>query len=260
MFFSAATEPGSHGSSNEDWVGISPATAVVLDGVTVFKGVNTGCRHGTPWYVNQLGARLLAAAADQEASLRSVLRGAISGVASLHAGICDLDQVGAPSAAVVIMRKNEYFIEYLVLADVTLLIETADGVTVLTDERVNSLVDDLAGENNPRTEIMKRRERYRNKEGGYWVAAADPEVAEHAEVGQVPLNGVTCAALMSDGVTRLVTSFGQADWPAILSLARAAGPTAVIEWVRRVEAGDAERKRWPRFKVSDDATIALIIP
>jgi Protein phosphatase 2C len=258
VFFSAATEPGTRDSPNEDWVGISPTTAIVLDGVTVFKEVETGCMHGTPWYVNQLGTRLLAAALDQKASLRSALRTAISNVANSHAGVCDLDQIGAPSAAVAVIRKNERFIEYLVLADVAILVESVYGLTVISDERVSGTVDDLAGKNNSSTEVMKRRERYRNKEGGYWVAAADPEVVEHAKVGQVPLDGFRCAAMMSDGVTRLVAPFEQMDWPGILALARKIGPTALIERVRKIEEGDMKMTRWPRFKVSDDATIALI--
>jgi hypothetical protein len=64
--------------------------------------------------------------------------------------------------------------------------------------------------------------------------------------------------MMSDGVTRLVTPFGQTDWPGILALVRKIGPTALIERVRKIESDDMERTRWPRFKVSDDATIALI--
>jgi hypothetical protein len=66
--------------------------------------------------------------------------------------------------------------------------------------------------------------------------------------------------MMSDGVTRLVTPFGQADWPGILNLALKTDPAAVIEHVRKVEATDTAGKRWPRFKVSDDATIVLIRP
>jgi hypothetical protein len=260
MFFTAATEPGTPDTPNEDWIGISPTVAVVLDGVTIFKGVKTGCAHGTPWYVNQLGARLLAAASDHEASLKSALRKAINSVADLHADICDLSQIGAPSAAVAVMRQGEQFIEYIVLADVTILVESTNGLTIITDDRVAGTVNDLAGKYNADAEVMKRRERYRNQSGGYWVAAADPEAAEHATTGQVPLNGFTGAALMSDGVTRLVSPFEQTDWPGLLALARNIGPAALIERVRRIEADDIERTRWPRFKVSDDATIALITP
>jgi hypothetical protein len=254
MFFSAATEPGVRNSPNEDWVAISPTTAIVLDGVTVFKEVKTGCMHGTPWYVNQLGTRFLAAALDQDISLRYALRTAISGVAGLHADVCDLDQIGAPSA----IRKTGQLIEHLVLADVTIVVNSIHGLTVVSDERVSSAVDDLAEQNTSNAEVMKRRKRYRNKRGGYWVAAADPDVVEHAKTGRLPIDGFRCAAIMSDGVSRLVSPFEQTDWPGILSLVQNVGPAALIDHIREVESSDMERTRWPRFKVSDDATIAFI--
>ena len=258
MFFSTATEPGSADRPNEDWVAVSPNVAVVLDGVTVFKEVETGCSHGTPWYVTELGTRLLAAASDDEIPLQSALERAIGSVANIHADVCDLDQIGAPSAAVAVVRINERCVEYLVLADVTILLDSVYGLTVVSDGRVTSTVEDLAGQDDVSSEIMKRRERYRNKKDGYWVAAADSSVAQHAKVGRIPLYGLRCVVMMSDGVTRLVTPFGQTDWSGILELALEADPAVVIEHVRKIEATDTAGKRWPRFKVSDDATIALI--
>ena len=260
MFFSAATEPGSRDIPNEDWVGVSTTAAVAIDGVTVFKNTQTGCFHGTPWYVNQLGTRLLALVSDPSISLRSALKAVISDVASLHASTCDLRQIGAPSAAVSVVRKNGGIVEYLVLADMTILIESGNGLTVISDVRVSATVEDLAGASESSQEIMKRRQRYRNKEGSYWVAAADPEAAEHARVGHVAADSVSRVALMSDGAARLVTPFQQVDWPEILTLASESGPGAVIERVRKIEESDSEKVRWPRFKVSDDATIAILEP
>ena len=257
MHFSGATEPGAFGKANEDWAAVSPYAAVVLDGVTVFDEANSGCIHGTPWYVNQLGPRLLAAASTQEVSLQVALGDAISAVADLHGDTCDLNQVGAPSAAVAIVRMGEHSVDYLVLADVTILL-TPQRLCVLSDERVADTVNDLAGKESVGAEVMRRRERYRNREGGYWVAAADPDVADHAKTGQIPLKGFGHAALMSDGVTRLVSPFGQTNWHGLLAAVLNSGPAAVIKHVGSIEAADAQGERWPRFKVSDDATIAVI--
>ena len=258
MYFSAATEPGALDKANEDWAAASPYAAVVLDGVTVFEEASSECIHGTPWYVNQLGPRLLAAASTRDISLQAALKDAISAVADLHADTCDLNQVGAPSAAVAIVRIGENSVEYLVLADVTILLDSADGLCVLSDDRVADTVNDLAGKESVGAEVMRRRERYRNREGGYWVAAADPSVADHAKTGQIPLKGFGHAALISDGVTRLVSPFEQTNWHGLLAAVLNSGPASVIKHVRSIEAADAQRERWPRFKVSDDATIAVI--
>jgi hypothetical protein len=92
-----ATQPGSPDAANEDWAGVLAAgLAVVLDGLSAPDGTGTGCRHGTPWYVSQLGPRLLALAADPARSLADALAEAIRQVAGLHSG-CDLHHPGTPS-------------------------------------------------------------------------------------------------------------------------------------------------------------------
>jgi hypothetical protein len=258
IYFSAATDPGSNDKLNEDWVAVSPRAAVVLDGVTVFDETTTGCKHGTPWYVNQLGAQLLAIASTQSLPLRSVLARAISTVADLHSDTCDLSQVSAPSAAVAVMRIGQESVEYLVLADVTIVLDSKKGLEVVTDQRVTETVKDLEGQGDVGTEVMKRREHYRNRDGGYWVAAADPIAAMHARIGQLPLMDFKCAALMSDGAARLVTPFEETSWAGILAASLEAGPRSVIQNVRSIEARDTQGARWSRFKFSDDATIAVI--
>jgi hypothetical protein len=134
-----ATQPGSQDAANEDWAGVlAPGLAVVLDGLSAPDGTGTGCRHGTPWFVSQLGPRLLALAADPARSLADALAEAIRQVASLHPG-CDLTHPGTPSATVVLLRALEDRADYLALADATLLLDTSEGLKVVTDERVSQL-------------------------------------------------------------------------------------------------------------------------
>ena len=98
MHAAIATQAGSPDAPNEDWAGVlAPGLAVVLDGLSAPDGTGTGCRHGTPWYVSQLGPRLLTLAADPSCSLVDALAEAIRQVAGLHPG-CDLTHPGTPSA------------------------------------------------------------------------------------------------------------------------------------------------------------------
>ena len=135
-----ATQPGSQETANEDWAGVAAPglVAVVLDGLSAPDSTGTGCRHGTPWYVSQLGPRLLAMAADPSRSLADALAEAIRQVASLHPG-CDLHHPGTPSATVVLLRALDERVDYLALADATLLLDTTDGLKVISDERVSQL-------------------------------------------------------------------------------------------------------------------------
>jgi hypothetical protein len=106
-------------------------------------------------------------------------------VASLHPG-CDLTHPGTPSATVVLLRVRDEGADYLALADAVLLLDTSDGLQVVSDERVNQLAgkEREAANRVPTGSALKLRRRAqliwalrraRNRPGGYWVAAADPE-------------------------------------------------------------------------------------
>jgi hypothetical protein len=251
-----ASEPGSEDVPNEDWCGATPSAAVVLDGVTVPAVMEGGCSHGTPWYVRQLGSLMLSAAGRWNWPLTQVLAWAITATAHLHGDVCDLESEGAPSAAVAMLRTAGSELEYLVLADVTIALETAGGIQVITDGRVAASVAGLhSGTPDVGERIAERRAADRNRFGGYWVAAADPQAAANALTGSVPLTGLRRALVMTDGVSRLADLFGW-RWPDVMAL----DPGQLVAQVRYDEARDPGCVRWPRFKVSDDATAILWQP
>jgi hypothetical protein len=264
-----ATQPGSQDSANEDWAGVlAPGLAVVLDGLSAPDGTGTGCRHGTPWYVSQLGPRLLALAADPARSLADALAEAIQQVASLHPG-CDLTHPGTPSATMVLLRAHDEGADYLALADAVLLLDTVDGLKVVSDERVNQLAgkEREAANRVPTSSALKLRRRAqltralrrtRNRPGGYWVAAADPQAANQALTGTLPSKTLRRAVLLSDGASRLVDPFGLATWEELLALVDENGPDELLRQVRAAEAVDPEGRQWPRTKRSDDATAVYL--
>ncbi|MFI8079833.1 hypothetical protein ACIF6L_03390 [Kitasatospora sp. NPDC086009] len=265
MRVSIATLPGGL-RPNEDWVGATPSLAVVLDGLSTV-GLDTGCRHGVPWYVGQLGGHLIAALADHGRSLSSGLAQALEQVAALHPG-CDLANPGTPSATVSILRAGGGQLDYLVLADSPIVFERDGEYLVKTDLRVDTVVPELRAETErfatgtpEHTESVRRmvtaQRLTRNTPGGYWVAASTGEAAGHALTGVMPQDGVTAAAVMSDGAAGLVTDYNAASWPEVFAKLRAAGADGLISYVREVEATDPDGVRWPRYKASDDAAVAF---
>jgi hypothetical protein len=264
-----ATQPASPDSANEDWAGVlAPGLAVVLDGLSAPDGTGTGCRHGTPWYVSQLGPRLLALACDPSRSLADALAEAIRQVASLHPG-CDLTHPGTPSATVVLLRALAEQADYLSLADATLLLDTGDGLQVVSDERVNQLAakERAAANQVPtgtalklrrRVQLTRALRRARNRPGGYWVAAADPKAASQAVTGTLAGKRLQRAVLLSDGASRMVDLFGLATWEELLALLDESGPEELLRQVRAAEAADPDGRQWPRTKRSDDATAVYL--
>lgn len=259
------TQPGG-AAPNEDWVAGTPTLAVVLDGLST-AGLDTGCRHGVPWYVTHLGSQLVGALADPETSLTAGLASALEQVAALHPE-CDLGNPGTPSATVAILRERPGFLDHLVLADSPIVLEGAGGCTVHTDLRVDGVLPELRAEvEQYETHTAEHREalrrlvteqrQTRNTPTGYWVAASDAEAAAHAVVGSTPTEDVQAAVVLSDGASRLVTEYGMATWSEVFTTLRTDGPQELIATVRKVEATDPTGRRWPRYKSGDDAAVAF---
>lgn len=274
MTITLACEPGSSQRANEDWCAAldlgERQLAIVLDGVTSHG--DTGCSHGTPWYVRQLGGHLLALAADESNHLNDALEAAIGHVALQHETSCDVRHPGTPAAAVAVVRIAETHLEYLVLADTTIIIDDhAQGPRTVSDHRVNDVVaPHIAAtthhaigspEHSAAVGAMSvEQRRWRNRKGGYWVAAADPSAATQSITGSVDKQRVRQAALFSDGASRLVDTFGSHTWPEALRMLASSGPDGLIDHVRELERQDSTGARWPRFKHSDDAACVYIKP
>ncbi|MFE6460035.1 hypothetical protein ACFVP0_21620 [Streptomyces cinereoruber] len=258
------------GSANEDIILASPTGVVVLDGLSAPKDLPMGCVHGTPWFVRQLSAYLINLIGDAAVPLREALRSAISEVNDLHRDSCALSQEAVPASTVVMIRERGDVLDYLVLSDNMLVLDLGDeGIRVITDKRVEEVAGKemraaLQGptgtpEHAARVSALVTVQRHlRNRPGGYWVAATDPDAADEATVGSINLVQVRQAALLTDGASRLVDSFHTMNWEQLLDLLRTEGPAALLDRTRVVELSDPAGERWPRFKRSDDATVAYV--
>ncbi|MFI0409651.1 hypothetical protein [Actinomadura sp. 3N508] len=247
-----ATDQGSAERGNEDFVAAASGAVVVLDGCGLALGTDLGCAHGTAWYARSLGTRLLARMLDGigppggpsggppagppvgppegahtpgTRPLVARLAGAIADVAASHRATCDLRMPTTPAATVLALRLRGDVVDYLVLADSTVLLDGVHGVQEIT--------------------------------GGDHYAAADPAAAEAAITGTVPVADLHRVILMTDGATRLAARFGAADWAGLAALAVDPGPTGLIERTREIERTDPTAVKWPRGKVHDDATVAV---
>ncbi|MGW1725462.1 protein phosphatase 2C domain-containing protein [Streptomyces sp. NPDC002306] len=253
------SEPGRRDHPNEDFASVGlPASGqggslVVLDGVTPPQGA-TGCLHTVPWYTARLGGALTELTVSRpDVPLAEALSRAISRTAEAHADTCDLSHPRTPQATVVLARWSRETVEYLVLSDSALLLRSPDGtVTPVLDDRIARL---------PRSSLATDAvvdATVRNKEGGFFTAAADPAVAARAVTGTVPRAGVDALAALTDGATRWVEKFREGDWAACFTLVRKEGPRALVDRVRELELADTERRYLGRSKTHDDATAVYV--
>ena len=130
-------------------------------------------------------------------------------------------------------------VEYLVLSDSALLLESPEGtVTALRDDRLSRL---------PRSSLATDAlvdATVRNKEGGFFTAAADPSVAARAVTGALPRGEVRALAALTDGATRWVEKFREGDWTDCFRFVRKEGAEALVDRVRMLERADAEERKY----------------
>jgi hypothetical protein len=261
----SATEAAPGRLANEDRVVTAPGFVCVLDGVTQAPTAESGCVHSPAWYVDRLSRHLLARyAAVPQRPLTELLKGAIEGVASEHADTCDLSQPATPASTVCILCVRPETVDYLVLCDTTLVLDTGT-VTTVTDPRFADLITRLrAGQTG---NVLASNRGYTpgkwdfiNREGGYWIAAADPDAADHAVTGSIDRTGsspVRRAALLTDGASCAVDRLGITDWPGLLDLVQQHGPDELISRVRIAERAISATANGT--KPHDDATVALCL-
>lgn len=259
MHTELVSEPGDSSCPNEDFASVGlPASGqggslVVLDGVTPPRSA-TGCLHSVPWFTARLGGALTELTVSlPDVPLTEALSRAISRTAAAHAGTCDLSHPRTPQATVAVARWSGDAVEYLVLSDCALLLQAPDGtVTPVLDDRLARLPRALLASD----AIVDTR--VRNKEGGFFTAAADPAVAERAVTGSLPRDRVRALAGLSDGAARWAEMFREGDWTDLFTLVRDEGARALVRRVRERERADRDSRTFlGRGKTHDDATVVF---
>ncbi|CAM5481083.1 protein phosphatase 2C domain-containing protein [Streptomyces violaceorubidus] len=205
-----------------------------------------------PWFTARLGGALTELTVSlPDLPLAEALSRAIARTAAAHAETCDLSHPRTPQATVLLARWSPAAFEYLVLSDSALLLEAPDGaLTPVLDDRLSRL---------PRSALVSDAvidAELRNKEGGFFTAAADPGLAARAVTGVLPRAGVRTLAALTDGAARWVEKFREGDWADCLALVRKQGARALVLWVPELESADAAGDRvLGCSKTHDDATV-----
>jgi hypothetical protein len=260
MRVALASVPRRRDLVNEDWAGASACgVAVVLDGLT--EAGDTGCEHGTAWYVAELGGRLMRLAGRRDGSLAGALGDAIAEVRDGHGPGCDLTHPGSPGATVAMARWRGDAVEYLVLSDAFVIVDAGSDPIVVSDDRAPARPRDEPAASPHDADgfaaVIRARQGQRNRPGGYWVAQSDPRAAAEAVTGVV--EGCSAAVLLSDGAATLATLTGALSWRELVDVAVDRGPHELIAATREVEARDPDGVVWPRFKVHDDASAVVLV-
>ena len=269
---------------DEDFVRVGDGWGVLLDGATgLGEQRNPPIGYGSlpQWYASTIGTSI----ANRMESVHDAdeLRGVIArAFASANDRFADMYGTGmdasqAPSATLCIARHANGKVVLALLGD--------SPVIVIRDGRpeTHALHDlgrldaqaleamDIASRTSTRrlsgTEkrdaisgILVANRLMLGHSDGYWaLSPALPDAVTHASIVTLPDDGVTAVYGMSNGAYATISKYGivteQGIDKAFRDCHHASG---VIADMRRVEHADMDFDRFPRFKVSDDASVFRI--
>ena len=187
---------------DEDRIGAVQRLAWVLDGASPLGDERvTGERSDAAWIADTVDGALRSAAQGPPASLVDVTERAIAAVVERSAEWSHVPRVPPSAAFGIVALRDSGGLEYLVLGDVSVVIETADReVIALTDPSVartsRPAMERFEGSlRRTRSHAVARREidaaliEHRvssmNRDGGYWIVANDAGAARHAMTGAI---------------------------------------------------------------------------
>lgn len=264
MKINTAQLPGPHHS--QDRVFLTANAAIVLDGATAFAPVELD--PGT--YTGALGHHIVTELrSDDRTDLAEVVSNAIDVVAHRFG----LRPGHSPSSTVTILRIRDDHADLFVLGDSPLYYGTAHNSHMLVDTRLadldlpesrryrDRLRDGTGYDDQHRTllrMLQKHQRAWRNIDGGYWIAEADPAAAHHAITVTLSAHDLSWAVLATDGITNPLTHLGRADWATVAAQSNrqlAGLLTAAHRWESE---DDPTGRIFPRAKRHDDKTIATI--
>lgn len=263
---------------SEDLVQTAGSAAWLFDGTSAHDDPHACDQHDGVWFVEQLSQALAdeLTRAPPHPLVADALAAAITRVASSHSQLCpDTRRGHGPSATAVVVRRRAEELEYLVLGDSALLVQTHDGqVHHHSDKRLSTVeprlrksihlalhagrgYDDAA--HRERVRRLRASERVmRNREHGFWIAADDSGAPLRSLTGSYSLGdtsaGAARIALISDGLERAITHLRcYRDWRQLLETLFRLGAPGCITRLRQAEQADPRGSRHPRTRPSDDA-------
>lgn len=189
----------------------------------------------------------------------------------------ELDQMGYrelhnayPSASISIVRIKNDLLECFVLGDCPIIIGLKKGVRLIRDDKVPqrdaavlNWMSSISHEKNISMSeaktlaepILTKNRQEMNREDSYWIFDPTGVGIPHGITAQFALKDIENVALTSDGFFAYYDSYSLTDSiPSFLNSMKHMSLQFIMEQMRSVEGKDSDLRKFPRFKISDDAT------
>lgn len=195
---------------NEDSFGYTDNALWVIDGATDLFNLGLFEGDDVAFYVKKLNDEIKSQYNETD-SLKQIIKQAILSLNNkINLNIKQYETYKYPSFAIAMVRFVDDKLEYLVLGDCTVLIDTGIEILNFTDTRISA----FSKYNKQKIKEMKSKGIFNkenelslfqstrtmmNTENGYWIGSIDPVGLEHALVGEISANRNTKVICCTDG-------------------------------------------------------------
>lgn len=265
------TEKGT-GKYNEDAVGFFGNVAWAIDGATsIFPNSYLSHEKNDIIWIVEHVEKWLPSFIDNQLSLEEILRKTMEQVrAEAYSKNNQLDEVRGyelPTFTVVLIRQIDQRLEYYILGDSGLLIESENKIKHLTDNRLQEfsdrnkkVINQLQGNfklDDPKVlKVLQEQRKLLNTEEGYWIGSIDGRGISQGIKGEMKVNEKTRILCFTDGYSRIFDLFHFVDIKDVSLAVDFIKNT--INQIRSIEMEDRECSIYPRPKISDDLSVILV--
>ena len=262
---------------NEDAFGYAEDCAWVLDGSTGLNGKRLVAKSDgsdAQWYAAAFSDFLKSNLPGSNQPLPELFSRGVETVWAefLRRAGGSVEKADVPCAVGTAVRIRDGFLEYINVGDCVLLVRFQDGsVAELLDETLCRLDESSINlglqiareENIPlsqcRQKLLPQLRRVRmlmNTPEGYISLADNERSVLSAKSGRFPLAQIRDICMVSDGFYEYYHMFRLADGPeGFMDAAASEEPQKLFDRLLEAQKADADYRKHPRFKLSDDATI-----
>lgn len=268
--------PGNPAKPNDDAFAITKSAAVVLDGATGLGEPLMPGKSDAAWLA-QFGARRLLAHLQGGDVPHEAVRHAMQDAEKSFEALRRREPAETyeiPFASMMFVAGTEQGFHALWFGDCASLVKCPDepvaiiGETLAKRELEAARVARLAAKHalapatgHDRPEFLHALRRARNTvntEKGGWLFGPNPIATDHVAQRSVGASEGTLVLLATDGFLALVSDYRRYDAESLFAAAVSHGLDKLGKELREIEAADADGRRYPRFKTSDDATAVLL--
>ena len=259
---------------NEDFVYVTENFGVLLDGaIGLFKEQLSNGNTDAQLFSHQLGRLLCENISNLSMSLSEIISFCLTQVSEVYfQDVSVLDDVKLPSATLSCFRKNGSNIEVASFGDSPVLLKTKTDLIVLQDEvlsknediAIKALLkawDELKDFELAKESIRPLLKEFRNSKNtaeGYKVLDLSQKALIGFEERVFNIEEVESIHLVSDGFYRLVDTFHFfTDENFVEKLINYPQTLLLLDELRKLENEKDSLRKYPRLKLSDDASIAF---